>query len=219
MDKIRSRWATAWSPRDPPEQEEGERQPATLETLPVGATGELWVRGYQVMKGYFDKPAAAEQMAKSTPEQAKAGMEMWMAWAKRAGSAIVDLGAPLGAAASVKGGAAGSKVSGFSILQADSSDAVRKVLKDHPPLNVTADARRGGLIIGFDPAQCRAAVAPVLSAIPRRACRSRRGIRGRCDGAPAASVDSLHAPSGGLRLDRGTEAASATSSGCDHGLR
>jgi fatty-acyl-CoA synthase len=31
--------------------------PATLETLPIGATGELWVRGYQVMKGYFEKPA------------------------------------------------------------------------------------------------------------------------------------------------------------------
>jgi fatty-acyl-CoA synthase len=31
--------------------------PVTLETLPAGATGELWVRGYQVMKGYFDKPA------------------------------------------------------------------------------------------------------------------------------------------------------------------
>jgi fatty-acyl-CoA synthase len=31
--------------------------PATLETLPIAATGELWVRGYQVMKGYFEKPA------------------------------------------------------------------------------------------------------------------------------------------------------------------
>lgn len=35
--------------------------PATMETLPTGVTGELWVRGYQVMKGYFDKPAETAQ--------------------------------------------------------------------------------------------------------------------------------------------------------------
>ncbi len=31
--------------------------------------------------------SAAEQMASSTPEAAQAGMEAWMAWGERAGSA------------------------------------------------------------------------------------------------------------------------------------
>ena len=30
--------------------------PVTLETVPVGTTGELWARGYFTMLGYFDKP-------------------------------------------------------------------------------------------------------------------------------------------------------------------
>jgi fatty-acyl-CoA synthase len=32
--------------------------PVTLETTPVDAPGELWVRGYLTMLGYFDQPAA-----------------------------------------------------------------------------------------------------------------------------------------------------------------
>jgi fatty-acyl-CoA synthase len=42
--------------------------PVMMETLPPGVTGELWVRGYQVMKGYFDKPA----------ETAEAIVDGWM---------------------------------------------------------------------------------------------------------------------------------------------
>ena len=37
---------------------------------------------------------ASEQMASASPEQAKEGMEAWMAWAGKAGSAVVDLGNP-----------------------------------------------------------------------------------------------------------------------------
>ena len=39
--------------------------------------------------------SAAEQMASSTPEAAEAGMEAWMAWGERAGSAVVDMGSPV----------------------------------------------------------------------------------------------------------------------------
>lgn len=84
---------------------------------------------------YSSSVSAADQMAKATPEQAKAGMELWMAWAKSAGPAIVDLGAPLGPALRVANGAltkTDGKVGGFSILQADSADKLRELLVNHP---------------------------------------------------------------------------------------
>ena len=37
-----------------------------------------------------------EKMHDATPEQMKAGMEPWMAWAQRCGSHLVDMGTPLG---------------------------------------------------------------------------------------------------------------------------
>ena len=64
---------------------------------------------------YKSSASAMEQMAKSTPEQAKAGMEMWMAWAGKAGPAIVDLGAPVGnahAVTSTSSAASENKVGG-----------------------------------------------------------------------------------------------------------
>jgi hypothetical protein len=84
---------------------------------------------------YLSETSAAEMMANATPEQAKAGMEAWMQWSNRAGSAIVDLGMPLGnptQIAASSSGASKSKVSGYSIVQADSMDAARKVLNGHP---------------------------------------------------------------------------------------
>ncbi len=84
---------------------------------------------------YTSNVSAAEQIAKTTPEMAKAGMELWMAWAKKAGPAVVDLGMPLGnpvkvTPSSVKPG--DSKVAGFSILQAESTNAVTELLQQHP---------------------------------------------------------------------------------------
>ncbi|MVU81669.1 hypothetical protein GPX89_31075 [Nocardia sp. ET3-3] len=72
--------------------------------------------------------SAREQMDESTPEAQTAGMQAWMDWAARAESAIVDLGSPLGPASmSADGG-----IGGFSILQADSTEALKDVLKGHP---------------------------------------------------------------------------------------
>ena len=45
--------------------------------------------------------ASFEQMMKASPEQQKAGMDAWMAWAAKASASVVDLGAPLGKALKV----------------------------------------------------------------------------------------------------------------------
>lgn len=84
---------------------------------------------------YGSSVSAREQVSRATPEQAKAGMAAWMAWSEKAGMGIVNLGAPVGHAAKIAGGTAAdsqSEVSGFSILQAESREAVIALLKEHP---------------------------------------------------------------------------------------
>lgn len=86
---------------------------------------------------YQSTRTAEEQMAGATPEQAKAGMDAWMAWAGKASGAIVDLGAPLGGGRRLEAGSKGdgrTQVRGYSILQAASIDEVTRVLDDHPHL-------------------------------------------------------------------------------------
>jgi len=77
-----------------------------------------------------------EQMMKATPEQQKAGMDMWMKWGQKAASAIVDMGAPLGKTLKVtKSGDAtesSNDLGGYSILQAESKEALAKTLEGHP---------------------------------------------------------------------------------------
>ena len=84
----------------------------------------------------YKAPASSFQlMQKATPEQQKAGMEAWMAWSKTAAASIVDMGAPLGKSVHVtKGGASPSanELGGFSILQAESKEALAETLKGHP---------------------------------------------------------------------------------------
>jgi hypothetical protein len=84
---------------------------------------------------YTSSVPAAQQMAGASPEQMKAGMDLWMSWAKQAGKSIVDLGTPLGDAAKVLGTSvqpSDSKIVGFSILQAESQKAVTDLLTKHP---------------------------------------------------------------------------------------
>jgi hypothetical protein len=84
---------------------------------------------------YKAPTSAFEQMKKATPEQQKAGMEAWMAWAKKAAPSIVDMGAPLGKGLRVTpNGAAPSTndLGGFSILQGESKEAIAEALEGHP---------------------------------------------------------------------------------------
>jgi hypothetical protein len=84
----------------------------------------------------YKAPASSfEQMMKATPEQQKAGMDAWMEWSKKATALIVDMGGPLGKSLRVtKGGASPTTndLGGYSILQAESKEALAEGLKGHP---------------------------------------------------------------------------------------
>jgi len=71
--------------------------------------------------------ASFEKVMQAPPEEAKAGMDAWMAWSKKAASSIVDMGAPLGKTLRVDPkGASPTKneLGGYSIMQAESKEAL-----------------------------------------------------------------------------------------------
>lgn len=76
------------------------------------------------------------QMMKATPEQAKASMGAWMSWAEKCGPALVDVGAPIGDSALLKGTAGQGHISGYSIVQAESPDAAKRMFDAHPHFDV-----------------------------------------------------------------------------------
>ncbi|MBT2499348.1 hypothetical protein J7E25_09575 [Agromyces sp. ISL-38] len=86
-------------------------------------------------------------MANEPPDEAQAGMDAWTEWANRAGSALVEFGTPTTAVGSVgpagsavgsagSAGSAGGFVGGYSIMQADSTDALKRMLENHPHLTM-----------------------------------------------------------------------------------
>jgi hypothetical protein len=63
-------------------------------------------------------------------------MDAWMAWSQKTGKSIVDMGAPLGKSLRVtKSGDASpssNDLGGYSVLQAESQEALAATLKGHP---------------------------------------------------------------------------------------
>jgi hypothetical protein len=82
---------------------------------------------------------AMTQMANSSPEDMAKGMAMWKAWAKRAGSQLTDLGAPLvnGKRLHPGGSSALSSrdVTGYSLLEADDWAHLMDLLTGHPHIS------------------------------------------------------------------------------------
>ena len=78
------------------------------------------------------------QSSNANPEEMEKGMEAWMAWAKKCGDQLVDLGNPLtnGEKLLVAGSSEKSKrgVCGYSIVQANSLQEAKGLLTDHPHL-------------------------------------------------------------------------------------
>jgi len=84
---------------------------------------------------YNSSVPASEMMANVTPEQARAGMDTWMAWAAKWSGAIVEMGSPVGNGRRVVNGAVSTApvpVTGYSIVEAESADAAVEIFRDHP---------------------------------------------------------------------------------------
>src|SRR5262249_29440154 len=91
---------------------------------------------------YNSSVPAAEMMANVTPEQAQAGMETWTAWARKWGSAIADMGSPVGNGQRVTGESVSqgpSEVTGYSIVEADTAEAAAQMFVGHPHFLTPAD--------------------------------------------------------------------------------
>ena len=88
---------------------------------------------------YHSTPTAMKKMQTATPEEMQAGMDAWMAWAKKSGKSLEDMGAPVmgGVNMKSKGPATPSrrKVSGYSKLKAENMAAAKRLCKGHPHLS------------------------------------------------------------------------------------
>ena len=88
---------------------------------------------------YLAPTSAIEQMKKATPEEMKAGMADWMKWAHDNQKAIIDVGAPLGKTKRINAaGVSDTKngITGYSLLQGESLDAVSAIFDGHPHLRM-----------------------------------------------------------------------------------
>ena len=90
---------------------------------------------------YHAPTDAQMETSNATSEEQAKGMEAWMAWAKRCGGKLVDLGSPLanGQSLTPTGSSPSTKgVAGYSVLQAENIDEAKALLKGHPHLGWNA---------------------------------------------------------------------------------
>jgi hypothetical protein len=82
---------------------------------------------------YRSNPSTAS-LPKPSAVQQKGMVDAWTSWAGRCGKSLLDIGTPLNSVALLKSPAA-SHVSGYSILQAETTGHVQKLLEGHPHLS------------------------------------------------------------------------------------
>jgi hypothetical protein len=88
---------------------------------------------------YMAPAEAMAEMMKATPEQMKAGMDAWMAWADKFKDSIVEMGSPLGKTMKVDADGMSSMkndITGYSIVMAESEDDAAEVFEDHSHLSM-----------------------------------------------------------------------------------
>lgn len=78
-------------------------------------------------------------MAESNPKDMKKIMEAWMQWKEDCHGAVTEFGTPLGNGMGITPGGVEKStqtVNGYSMMEAESMDAVVEMLKKHPHLNM-----------------------------------------------------------------------------------
>ncbi len=86
--------------------------------------------------------SVAKRFAQATEAEAMAGLKMWIDWAKKLGSVLLDPGKPLGNATRVTKDSItriDSQVIGMSLLQAISLDAAIDMVRNHHYLSWAND--------------------------------------------------------------------------------
>jgi len=82
--------------------------------------------------------SVARRFAEATPEEAMAGLKLWIDWSQKLGPALLDPGKPLANATRVTRDSIAkteSSIVGMSILQAPSLEAALAMVRDHHHLN------------------------------------------------------------------------------------
>jgi hypothetical protein len=87
---------------------------------------------------YNSTASASDLMANASPEEMKASMDEWMKWRDEASNtAKIDFGLPLQAVSRVATDGvtdSDSQVSGYSIVEGESKEAIIELLQTHPHL-------------------------------------------------------------------------------------
>lgn len=87
----------------------------------------------------YHADVSAEEQMQQSEDQGQAEMQEWMAWAGKAGDALLDMGSPLGTARSVSSAGASTSSStavGYSIVEAADADAAAALMGGHPHLKI-----------------------------------------------------------------------------------
>lgn len=86
---------------------------------------------------YYSPKEAMAKMATASPEEMKAGEKDWMDWFDSLGEHLVDRGEYFSQGVRFVGSDvedATGKVTGYSLIQADSMDQAKSLLENHPHL-------------------------------------------------------------------------------------
>jgi len=99
----------------------------------------------QFLVTYHAPASAIEQFKNATQEQIMEATKPWMTWRSNFETNVVNFGARLtsGEDRSIKSEwkSSESEVTGFSILQAESKDELKEILKNHPQLHWDENCR------------------------------------------------------------------------------